>query len=233
MYEVKRRYRRFRIGENDLITRTVFATEAELLNISVGGVCVKAEQSLKSEGTQMIKLQRRKAPLMLPCSVVWEEPIGNPEEAREKGVPFYKTGVSFMGPLSGTLEDLKDFIGEYVPSEQRASYFRRPGLLRFEVHNNKKAVMYYTETLPVREIGLGGMLVELHRDIQPGKIFPMKLFIPNEHYPIRFYGRITSSVPMSGEKHGRFDVGVEFLDIDIIDNFRLSKFLLFTRMPGA
>jgi hypothetical protein len=228
----RRRYKRFRVNNMNIGAKTLFAMETKLLNMSVGGACINTEESLKETDKQLLRLNENR-PVILPCSVVWERMIDNAAGSTEKSAPVYRTGVSFGGVPSDKRAKLRDFIGRSgSPCEQRASDVYRPRLLRFDLHAHKKAVMYYTKTLPVKKIGLGGMLAELHRDVQPGKVFLMEISIPNENPPIRFRGRIASRIPMPDSKAGCFDVGIEFLDMSLADKYRLSKFFLFSKIPG-
>lgn len=228
-----RRFRRFRVENMNVCAKTLFAAETELLNLSVSGACLKAKQSLKATHRQIVRFESENEPLTLPCSVIWENVIGDAPESAEKNGPVYKAGVSFTHLPPDKVVRLKDFIRKSaVPYEQKVSDSYKPSLLRFHVRTNNKAVMYYTETLPVKKIGLGGMLVELHCHIPRGKIFLMELFLPKENPPIRFRGRIASSIPVPYGKPGRFDTGIEFLDMTTTDKFRLSKFLLFSKIPG-
>jgi hypothetical protein len=233
IYEVKRRYKRFRVEQMNIRAKTLFAVEAELLNISVGGACIRAEQSLKVTDKQLVSLKSGKTPLTFPCSVVWEDVVSNADEFAGKSAPRYRAGVSFTHMPPDKLVKLKDFIRQSgIPYAQRVSDIHKPSLLRFLIHTNNKAVVYYRETLPVKKIGLGGMLIEVPCDLQQGKVFPMELFIPDENAAIRFRGRIASHRPVPGGEPGHFDIGIEFLDMAVLDKFRLSKFLLFSRIPG-
>lgn len=233
MYEVRRRYKRFRVENMNVNAKALFAAETELMNISVGGACIRAWQSIQATDKQLVSLKRGKTPLTFPCSVVWEDVIDNVSGAAARHTPFYRAGVSFTQMPPDKLVKLKDFIRESgIPSEKRVSDAFKPSVLRFLLYANKKAVVYYRKTLPVRKIGLGGMLVEAPGDIQTGKVFPMELLIPDANPAIRFRGRITSQIPAAGAATGRFNAGIEFLDMAIIDKYRLSKFFLFSGIPA-
>lgn len=228
-----RRFRRFRVDNMKMVAQTLFITETELLNISIGGACVKAEQSLKATNRQIMRLQSDNLSLLLPCSVVWENAIAASEEAVEEAPPFYRTGVSFTLVPSDKVVRLKDFIRKSgIPYAQKVSESFKPSFLRFHVYANNQAVMYYTKIMPVKKIGLGGMLVELNCEIPRGKTFLMELFLPKEKPPIRFLGRIASVLPSPRRDRVHFDTGIEFLDMASADKFRLSRFLLFAKIPG-
>ena len=228
-----RRFRRFRVQHMKIVAQTLFAVETELVNISVAGACLKTEQSLKATHKQIVRLHGESTSLTLPCSVVWENVVRTADEPVEKFAPSYRTGVSFNSVPSDKVVRLKDFIRKSgVPYAQKVSDSFKPSLLRFHVLANNQAVMYYTKTLPVKKIGLGGMLVDLHCAIPRGKTFLMELFLPKEVSPIRFLGKIASVIPAPHTGRARFDTGIAFLDLTPADRFRLSRFLLFSKIPG-
>jgi len=228
-----RRFRRFRVDNMKVIARTLFATDTDLLNISVAGACLRTMQSLKVNNRQIMRLHSERLSLMLPCSVVWEDVVETVDETVEQTAPLYNTGVSFTSVPSDKVIRLKDFIRKSgIPYVQKVSDSFKPSLLRFHVLANNKAVMYYTKTLPVKKIGLGGMLAEFPCEFPRGKTCLTELFLPKENPPIRFIGRIASVIPSPRRDRGRFDTGIEFLDMPQDDTFRLSKFLLFAELPG-
>jgi hypothetical protein len=229
MYEVKR----FRVENMNMSAKALFAAETELMNISVGGACIKAEQSLQVTDKQLVRLRSGRSPLALPCSLVWEDAPWNPADAAAGLLSCYRSGVSFIKVPPDKLVKLKDFIRESgIPSERKVSDAFKPSVLRFQLHRNKEAVVYYRKTLAVKKIGLGGMLVEAHGDIRPGEVLPMELLIPDRSPGIRFRGRITSRIPVEGPGTGRFNTGIEFLGMAVNDMFRLSKFLLLSGIPA-
>jgi hypothetical protein len=229
MHTGTRRYMRFKVENMAINAQTLFTAEVELLNISVSGACIKTTRSLKGTEKLLIRLEREAPYLTLPCSVVWEDLFGYEEESTGKSVPIYKTGVSFVNLSTDKVVRLKDFIRKSgIPYEQKVSDFYTGGSLRFTLHANRKAVIYYTKTFSVKKISLGGMLAGLSGEIRRENVFPMGLFISSDDPPIRFRGRIASLIPLPDSKSGRFDAGIEFLDMTRTDKVKLSKFLLFS-----
>ncbi len=228
----QRRYKRYRVENMNIRAKTLFAVETELVNVSMGGACLKARQSFKDTDKQLLKLSSGGTPLIVLCSVVWEAVMGDGEQSLEKRAPIFKAGVSFGNMPSDKLVKLKDFIRQSgSPCEQKVSDAYKPSLLRFQIHANEKAFMYYANDLPVKKIGLGGMLVELRGNVQPESVFLMELSVPNEPPPMRCRGRIASRIPVADGREGHIDVGIEFLDMTLADRYRLSKFLLFSKIP--
>jgi hypothetical protein len=223
----KRRYKRFVVENMDIHAKTLFATDTELLDISVTGACITAQKSLRFADKHLIKLESEGMHLPIQCSIIWKNLSGSARNTSGEFVPVYKAGVAFKGISSDKLVSLKDFIRmSGIPKERRISDEYGPSALRFKIHNNKKAVLYYQRTSTVKKISLGGMLIELYNGIKIDKRFPMALSLPNKDRQIRFQGRVASCIEIPGNKL-RHDIGIEFIDMPENDKSRLSEFLHF------
>jgi c-di-GMP-binding flagellar brake protein YcgR len=223
----KRRYKRFVVENMDIHAKTLFATDTELLDISVTGACITAQKSLRFADKHLIKLESEGMHLPLQCSIIWKNLSGSDKNLSGEFVPVYKAGIAFEGISSDKLVRLKDFIRmSGIPKERGLSDESGPSALRFKIHNNKKAVLYYQRTSMVKKISLGGMLIELYNGIKVDKRFPMALFLPDEDRQIRFQGRVASCIEIPGKKLKR-DIGIEFIDMPENDKSRLNTFLNF------
>jgi hypothetical protein len=223
----KRRYKRFVVENMDIHAKTLFATDTELLDISVTGACITAQKSLRFADKHLIKLESEGKHLPLQCSIIWKNLSGSAKNLSGEFVPVYKAGIAFKCISSDKLVSLKDFIRmSGFPKERRLSNEYGLGALRFKIHTNEKAVLYYQRTSTVKKISLGGMLIELYNGIKIDKRFPMALFLPNENRPIKFQGRVASCIEILGRKL-KHDIGIEFVDMPENDKSRLNTFLDF------
>jgi hypothetical protein len=221
-----RRYKRFVVERTDVYTKTLFATEVELLNMSMTGACITAKRSLKFAGKYLMRIEREGMVLSLPCIVAWENLWCSIRGSHGEIVPVYKAGVAFRNLSSDRLVRLKDFIRMFgYPKEQKLSDDYKPSALRFTMLNNEGAVLYYPKTSPVKKISLGGMLTEFYDGISVEQRFTMALFLPNDELPIKFKGRVASCIEMPDKRSKHFDIGIEFLGIAEQDKSRLSRFL--------
>jgi hypothetical protein len=226
MTTVTRRHQRFGVEKLGIYAKTLHATDAELLNISMTGACVTARESLKSADKHLIKFHSRGMAFTLHCRVIWEDSDLEVKSPDGESVPVYKAGVVFNDTASDKMVTLKDFIRvSGAPNEQTVSDTFGPSALRFNVYANEKVLLYYPKISPVKKISLSGMLMELDHAIEAERRFPMTLFLPHESLPIKFQGRVACCLEIPDKRSKRFDIGIEFLGMSEKDTSRLSKFL--------
>lgn len=221
-----RRHKRFAVEDMALYAKTLFATEIELLDVSMTGACVVTKKSLKLGDQQLLRLHNKATGLTLRGVVVWVMLSGSVKNAREEVVPVYRAGVTFKNVSSDNLVKLKDFMRTFgIPDGEKVSDEYPPTALRFRIKTTENAVLYYHRTSPVKKISLGGMLVEGYNGIKLEWRAPMALFLPNETAPLKFRGRVASCIEIPGRRSKHYDIGVEFLEMPEHDRLRLSEFL--------
>jgi len=221
-----RRYERFAVEDMALHAKTLFATEVELLDVSMTGACIVAKKSLKIGDQHLLRLQNEGTALTLQGVVVWVTLSGSVKNAREEAVPVCRAGVTFKNVSSDKLVKLKDFMRTFgVPDGEKVRDEYPPTALRFRIKANESAVLYYYKSSPVKKISLGGMLMEGYNGIKLEWRAPMALFLPNGNAPVKFRGRVASCIEIPGRRSKHYDIGVEFLDMPEDDRSRLSEFL--------
>ncbi len=216
----RRRYKRFLVGEMGIEAKTVFSTEIEILDISIGGARIKGTKSLKIGSQYMMKLERDDIMLPLKGTVIWENLSGSIKNDEGETIPVYTAGIRFENIFSEKLLNLIDFIDNSAVSKEN-----RLSGLRFKIYANEKVILNYKETYPVKKISFGGMCVETNCEFPVEGRFPMEIFLPEEEYPIKFEGRIASCLAVEGEKSQCYDIGIEFMDILEHDRLKLAHFI--------
>jgi len=222
----KRRHERFAVEDMALQAKTLFATEVELLDVSMTGACIVATKSLKTGDQYLLRLQNKGTAFTLRGVVIWVTLSGSVKNAREEAVPVYRAGVTFRNVSSDKLVKLKDFMRTFgIPDGEKVRDEYPPTALRFRIKASESAVLYYHKTSPVKKISLGGMLMEGYNGIKLEWRAPMALFLPNGNAPLKFRGRVASCIEIPGRRSKHYDIGVEFLDMPEDDRSRLSEFL--------
>ncbi|MHA1941312.1 MAG: PilZ domain-containing protein [Candidatus Hodarchaeales archaeon] len=221
----KRRYKRFLIEQMDIHAKTIFATEVEMLDISICGARMKVPQNLKIGCVYFIKLENESYSFRLKCTVMWEKLSGSLKNKDGEFIPVYTAGIKFNNVYSDELKKLKDFIGEFeIPQEQKFGDEKRLNAMRVKFYTKESNLLNYQETYTVKLLSLGGILIETNIEFRIDERFPMELFLSNDNYPLKFQGRIASCIEILDKKPKQYNIGVEFLDITENDLSRLSEY---------
>jgi Tfp pilus assembly protein PilZ len=212
----QRRFPRFHV--EGLHGRMVLAAEVDIVNLSLGGMAIKANRRLNIGSECGVTLDVDGRALTLRGTIVWAALTGLTQQDGES-VPQYSAGVRFRDVLNDTVESLMEFIDHHKVSEEG-----RLSGIRFRIRAPGKAVMDGVENYRVKLISRSGMLIEVDRDFEIDQVYPMELQPPDAE-PIAFTGRVASRVPVSGEPNPRHDIGIEFQDMPPADRTRLDRFI--------
>lgn len=223
IYERKRRHPRHQVTGRDVHAHLLFSEEVVLQNLSVTGACVRSIKDLQVGGRYLLRIQDKQPPLALQGTVIWKHEQGNGEEMFPG---YYLAGIRFHSPTFEEIVRLKDFMRMYgEPDDKTVKDSYTPSALRFSIRKEEKAVLNCPEVHPVKKISLGGMLIESSRQMELEGRYLMKILLPFGAEPIKIKGRIASIIPRSDSPKPQYDIGVEFLDMEIIDKARLDRFI--------
>jgi c-di-GMP-binding flagellar brake protein YcgR len=219
----KRRYKRFTLKVLEVTGKMIFATEVEVVDISIGGISIKANRRLNIGGEYSLKLEDRNTAISLKGTVVWsslsETKAGHAGEA----IPIYKAGLKFTNISAEKITELLEFIEDHKKEEVYVMGSSRLNI-RFHIDDSKKTLLNFPETYTVKKISLGGMLIESAVGLAIESRIPMELFLHNDKM-VKFIGRIASCVPLKVGSEELCDIGIEFLDLTNGDKNILKSFI--------
>ena len=215
-HEQQRRHPRFTV--EDVRGHLVLASKVEILNLSLGGVALRADRRLNIGASYTLKLEMGDRFIAMQGHVVWSVLSGM---ARVKGedVPQYSAGLKFEGVLTDKLQGLIEFIDDNRIVEEH-----RLAGLRFEVDAPGSAVLDSMESYRVRLISLSGMLMEADRPFEVEKVYAMH-FQPPSGERVAFAGRIATCAETEPGSPRRYRIGVAFVDMAGADRRRLEAFV--------
>lgn len=211
----KRRHPRFIV--EGVQGKMVFASQVEVLNLSLGGVAIKADRRLNIGGEYTLKLELAGEAIDIKGLVVWSVMSGL-HKAGEETVPEYSAGLRFKDIFTERLLRLMAFIDHHKVFEEH-----RVGGMRFRIDAPGKALLDSPEHYRVRLISRSGMLIETQHALEPDGVYPMEISPPGAEV-IRFEGRVASSTDAENEP-GHYELGIEFLTLDPEDDLRLQAFI--------
>ncbi len=116
----RRRHKRYRLDTTEINGRMVFATEVKILDISIGGVSLKADRRLNIGNEYVLKVENRDRFTSLKGVVVWSSLTGARDGAGGEVVPLYTAGMKFTGISAEKIKEVLAFIAYHSKESQPA-----------------------------------------------------------------------------------------------------------------
>lgn len=199
--------------------RMVFASQVEVLNLSLGGVAIKADRRLNIGGEYTLKLELVGESVDIRGVVVWSVVSGMHKDGDSDTVPEYSAGLRFKDIFTERLLRLMAFIDRHKVFEEH-----RVGGLRFRIDAPGKALLDSPEEYRVRLISRSGMLIETQHALELDRVYPMEISPPGTE-AIHFEGRVASAVEVGTESPALCEYGIEFVALPSDDDARLQAFI--------
>jgi hypothetical protein len=214
--EHRRRHPRFTV--EDMRGQLVLASPVEVLNLSLGGVAIRADRRLNIGSGYTLKLEMGDRFIVLPGVVVWSV-LSGMRKTRGEDTPQYSAGLRFTGVLDEKVQGLIEFIDENRIVEEH-----RLAGLRVHVEAPGRAVLDSLESYRVRLISLSGMLIEADRALEVDRVYAMNFEPPGGARHVAFTGRVACCLE-EGAGPRRYRIGVAFQDMAGTDRRRLEAFV--------
>ena len=198
----------------------LFASKAEITNISLGGVAIQVDANLKIGKEYNIRLEGKNKHIEIKGIAVWSVLSESQKGPHGDVIPIYHAGIEFTDVLTNRTAELIDFIETH---KVKGTEDRLRGL-RFKVHMPEKATVDYSFGYRVKLISLSGMLIETMQIFKPEDRFPMEIAL-NDGSVIRFVGRVASCIEIADKHPTHYDIGVEFKDMSAEDKQKIEEFI--------
>jgi Tfp pilus assembly protein PilZ len=198
--------------------KMMFASQVEVVNLSLGGVAIKADRRLNVGADYMMRLQLGERPVSIKGIVAWSTLTRLVKRGKDT-VPEYAAGLKFTDVLTEKLLGLLEFIDNHKVSDEH-----RLGGIRFEIKTGQAEIATASQ-YRVRLVSLTGMLIETDQVLAVDSVHLMEIH-PAGVGVIRVRGRVASVVPVKGPNgEARCEMGIEFLQMGDDDHARLSAFV--------
>ncbi len=219
----KRRHKRFTLNVLDVNGKMMFATEVKVIDISIGGISLKANRRLNIGSEYALKLDGKDRAIALKGAVVWSSLSAAKNGPDGEVVPIYAAGLKFTNMSTKRITELLNFIEGHKKEEVNVTGSNRFNV-RFHLNDEEKAVLNLPSSCKVKEISLGGMLIECVQDLEIESTIPMTLSTCDGKL-IRLMGRVASCRVIYGDGGKQYAVGIEFLDLTHRDREVLATFM--------
>ena len=223
--ENTRRHKRFRLDFLEVNGQMTFASEVTLLDISMGGISLKADRRLNIGGKYVIKLDDKKKVIALKGEVAWSALSGNKMTPDGEIIPLYTAGMKFIDLSQEKAAELLNFVEHHRKEEVPPAADRR-GNVRFLIGEPGKAILNYPADYKVKVVSLSGMLIETSHALISESRIPMELSLHDDSL-ISFIGRVVTCQLARKNNEEHYDIGIEFMNLTDKDREVLGSFIAY------
>ena len=230
--EDRRRHKRFRVDIMDIHGKILFASNITILNISIGGILLKADRRLNIGRDYILKLESKGHYLTLKGKIVRSTLSDSQRDSHGDIVPIYTSGLQFIDLSTEKVNEIATFIQAHVidyesVEENLLDVYKLSGLrlyVRFHIENPEKSTIHFHDSYTVKKISLSGMLIESGEELDKEENIPMELSIPGAQ-TISLTGRVVSCKVILNTHPEVYEIGLEFVDISDEDRAVIIHFL--------
>ncbi len=206
----RRRNKRFILNVTGVNARMVLVAEVNVIDISIGGILLKTNRRLNIGNDYALKLGADNRVISLKGTVIWSSLSESKTVADAEVMPIYRVGLKFKDMSTERITELLDFIEGHKKEEVYSTGKDRLNV-RFHIGDAEKAILNFPASFEMKEISLGGVLIECIQDFAVGSTIPVSLLYRDEL--IRFTGRVASCRVIYSEGCKKYATGIEFLDL--------------------
>ena len=105
----RRRYKRFKVDLIDIDGKMVFASNVKIIDISLGGISLKADRRLNIGSEYTLTVSSKGKVFSTKCIVVWSFIKESIEDPRGNIVPIYTAGMLFKDASNKKIEETCKF----------------------------------------------------------------------------------------------------------------------------
>lgn len=219
----KRRHKRYTLKVMEVEGKMLFASEVEIIDISIDGISVKANRRLNIGSEYLLKLDDKKKVISLKGTVIWSSLSESRKGPGGGLVPIYTVGMKFNNISVRQITELLEFIEGHKKEEVPMTGGQRLNI-RFHMKDRANVILNFPAMYKVKSISFGGMLIECMRDLEVSSRIPMELSVHDDK-PINFMGRVVTCKVIGNGGQKLYEIGVEFLDLTDEDREVLTTFI--------
>lgn len=219
----KRQHTRYRVDVMEINGKMSLTDKVKILDISLGGVALKADRRLNIGKEYMIKLQDKRKTLDVKGIVVRSELSSIEKRGAGESVSIYTAGLTFK---EGYADKIADFLKPIEQNRQKnmPSVGDRRLNIRFNITTPEEKILNYPAQFKVKTISLSGLLIQTDQAVEINRNIPMELSL-NAGQVVAFIGRVASCAMKEKTDQPPYEIGVEFSDFTDKDKTVLKSFI--------
>ncbi len=219
----KRRHKRFKVDLMEINGKMSLANSVKIIDISYGGIAIKADRRLNISKEVVIKLGEKAKSIDVRGIVVRSELTGMEPRSDGEKVLFYTAGIMFKEGQANIIEDFLGSIEQHKHTTVPIMVDRRLSI-RFRITDSHQNILSYPAQFKLTEISLSGMRIQSEQPLDKESLIPMELSL-NADSSVTFIGRVASCTMINTEGQTYYETGVEFRNLTDEDTELLKMFI--------
>jgi Tfp pilus assembly protein PilZ len=219
-----RRHKRYKLDLIDLDSKMSLIGKVEIIDISLGGVALKADRKLNMGKECLMTLGYECQHVNLKGIVVRSELSGIEERTDGEKVTIYSVGILFKDESAGKVKDFLDSIENdkktLVP--EQPDWFYRD--IRFSITTPNEKVLYLPSHFGIKDISQSGLIIQTDYQLKIDTMVLMELSI-KACDPVSFMGKVVSCRMTQDREHPNYDIGVELSELTDRDRSLFINFM--------
>jgi hypothetical protein len=208
--------------------KMVLATYVKILDISIGGVSFKADRRLNIGREYTLKIEGKGKALTVKGTIVRAMLTESMKDSRGNIVPVYTAGMKFAEVEEQKVKEIAVFIENNLRNVNKdADIYSSSGrrqYLRVYIESPERSLLKFHESYRVKNIGLGGMLIESEFPQEIATVLPLEIFF-NEDQSMKLSGKVVSCSPAQGKESACYDIGMDFINMPEKTRKTLQEFI--------
>ncbi len=219
-----RKQKRFKLDLLDLSSKMSLVGNVELIDISLGGVALKADKKLNIGKECLMMLGYEGKLINVKGRVVRSELSGIEKKADGETITIYSVAISFKDEFTGTVEDFLDSIENNKKTQvpEQTDWLYRD--IRFSITTSGEKVLNLPTQFGIKEISQTGVIIQTAHQLNINSMVLLELSLKSCD-PVRFMGLVVSCRISQDQVQVNYDIGVEFSELTDRDRSLLTRFI--------
>ncbi len=219
-----RKHKRFKLKLIDLSSRMSLIGKVEIIDISMGGVALKADRKLNIGKECLLMLDYEGKHVHVKGIVVRSELSGIEDRDGGEKVTIYSAGILFKDESTGKVKDFLDSIenNKKMQVPEQPDWFYRD--IRFCITTPNEKVLYLPTHFGIKDISQSGIIIQTNHQLKKDTMVLMELSIKSCD-PVSFMGKVVSCRVTQDKDHPSYDIGLELSELTDRDRSLFISFM--------
>lgn len=224
-----RKHKRFNLDLIDLISKVSLVSKVEIIDISLGGVALKADRKLDIGKECSVMLEFKGKHIHVRGIVVRSELSRIEEKADGETTAIYSAGLFFK---EESADKVKDFLALIENNKKKAqvsmptNWFRRH--VRFRIITSRKKVLNLPTQFGINEISQLGVIIQTDYQLKVDSMLLIELSL-NACDPAIFVGKVVACYTPQDNVQANYYTGVKFSKLTDRSRALLIRFIDFVK----